>query len=169
MNMQSTLGRRGDYSIRAMLFIAHRHADRQKARQVAEGMDIPRRYLNQILANLVQYEMLTAVAGPTGGYCLARPPEQITLLQVVEATEGPIKLDQCVLQGGPCSWENACPIHIPWARAQNAMADELAATTLADLVKDAIALEEGTYILPPDTPEHRMPTPRMRRKGGATK
>lgn len=152
-----------------MLFVAQRHGDRQKARQIAEEMDIPRRYLNQILATLVQHDLLTATAGPAGGYCLARPPEQITLLEVVEATEGAIKLDHCVLQGGPCSWENACPIHIPWARAQNAMAEELAGTTFASLVEDAIALEAGTFVAPSDTPPHRMPTPRLRRKGVAKK
>ena len=124
--MQASLGRKGDYSVRAVLDLARHHGDRRKAREIAGEMDIPLRYLTQILAMLVQHGLLDALAGPSGGYTLARPPEEITLLEVVEAAEGPIKLEQCVLRGGPCSWEESCPVHIPWAQAQNALAARLA-------------------------------------------
>ncbi len=167
--MEATLGRKGDYSVRGMLFVATHYGQRQKSREIAKEMGIPPRYLPQILANLVQHGLLDAMAGPTGGYCLARPPEEISLLEVVEAAEGSIKLERCVLQGGPCDWENACPVHIPWARAQNAMAEELRATTLAQLVANAAELAEGTHELPADTPSHTFPTPRIRRKGSAKK
>lgn len=158
--MQASLGRKGDYSVRAVLDLARHHDDRRKAREIAGEMDIPARYLTQILANLVQHGLLTAVAGPTGGYTLARAPADINLLEVVEAAEGPIKLEQCVLRGGPCEWEESCPVHIPWTRVQTALAAELAATTFADLAGDAEQLEAGTYVLPPDTPSHPKTTPR---------
>lgn len=161
--MQASLGRKGDYSVRAVLDLARRHDQRRKAREIAGEMDIPHRYLTQILANLVQHGLLTAVAGPSGGYILARPPTDITLLEVVEAAEGPIKLEHCVLRGGPCEWEESCPIHIPWARAQNALAAQLAGTTFADLARDAQELEAGTYELPADTPPHPVATPRRLR------
>lgn len=163
--MQASLGRKGDYSVRAVLYLARHHDDRRKAREVADEMDIPARYLTQILAELVQQEILTAVAGPSGGYCLARPPEKITLLEIVEAAEGPIGLDQCVLQGGPCDWEDSCPVHIPWARAQNAMAHQLSITTFADLANAAGQIDAGTYELPTDTPPHKLPTSRRPRGG----
>ena len=156
--MQASLGRKGDYSVRAVLDLARHNGDRRKAREIASEMDIPHRYLTQILANLVQQGVLTAVAGPTGGYVLARPPEDITLLEVVEAAEGSIGLEQCVLRGGPCSWENSCPVHIPWARAQTALAEQLAATTFADMAEYAAELEAGTHELPADTPPHEVPT-----------
>lgn len=161
--MQASLGRKGDYSVRAALFLANHHGERMKAREIAEAMDISSRYLKQILADLVQKGLLTAMAGPTGGYCLARPPEEITLLEVVEAAEGAITLDHCVLRGGPCSWEASCPIHIPWARAQNAMAEHLAATTFAELADASAQVDAGTYQLAEDTPPHRLSTPRKRR------
>ncbi len=148
-----------------MLKIAIHHGDRQKAREIADAMDIPPRYLTQILANLVQEGLLTAVAGPAGGYCLARPADEITLLEVVEAVEGPIGLQQCVLHGGPCTWEESCPVHIPWARAQNAMAAQLDATTFADLASTAAEIEAGTHELPPDAPPHVFPPKRRSRKG----
>jgi Rrf2 family protein len=167
--MQASLGRKGDYSVRAMLYLARHNGDRRKAREIAEEMDIPPRYLTQILANLVQHGLLTAVAGPSGGYCLARPSEDITLLEVVEAAEGHIGLERCVLNGGPCAWEDSCPMHIPWSRAQKAMADQLVATTFADLARTAAEIDAGTYEVPADVPAHKFPTTRLPRGGKQTK
>jgi Rrf2 family protein len=159
--MQASLGRKGDYSVRAVLDLARHHGDRRKAREIADEMDIPLRYLTQILANLVQHGLLDAVAGPNGGYTLARPPEKITLLEVVEVAEGPIVLEQCVLRGGPCSWEDSCPVHIPWAHAQSALAGQLAATSFADLARSAEELDFGIQRLPADAPAHRVATRRL--------
>ncbi len=162
--MQASLGKKGDYSVRAMLEIARHRGERRKAREIATAMDIPHRFLTQILAELVQAGLLEAVAGRSGGYVLARPSEEISLLDVVEASEGPIALDVCVLRGGPCSWEDSCPVHIPWARAQNAMAEHLGQTSFADLVEIDEQLEAGTHALPDDTPPHKIPTKRLPRR-----
>lgn len=163
--MQVALGRRGDYSVRAVLDVARHHGgERRKARQIAATMDIPERYVSQILANLVRADLLTAVAGPDGGYSLARAPADITLLEVVEAAEGPIALEECVLRGGPCDWQAACPVHPAWSRAQAALIAELAKTTFAELADIDAELAAGTYELPADTPPHARATPR----GGKT-
>lgn len=155
MFMQVTLGRKGDYAVRAVLDVARNsESGRRKAREIADSMEIPDRYLTQILAHLANLGLLEAVAGPNGGYSLARPPETITLLDVVEAAEGPISLDECVLRGRPCEWEDVCPIHVPWARSQNALKAQLSKATFADLVESADAIDAGTYRLPDDTPRH---------------
>ncbi len=102
---------------------------------------------------------LTANPPPWGrGYHLARPATQITLLHIVEAAEGPATFDHCVLKGGPCDWEHACPVHDTWTRAQNALETELSSTTLADLARIDAAIEAGTH--QPDTPPHPHPTER---------
>lgn len=159
--MQIALGRKGDYSVRAVLDLA-RHTDSglRKAREIASAMDVPARYLTQILANLVRHDLLIAVAGPTGGYSLARPPDAITLLDVAEAAEGPIALDQCVLSGGPCEWDEVCPIHSAWVRGQDALKDQLSATTFADLAGVAAEIEAGTFQLPEGMPLHPIKTRR---------
>ena len=157
--MQVTLDRKGDYSVRAVLDIARHHGKgRRKARQIASVMDIPARYATQILADLVRHDLLTAVAGPDGGYTLARPPEEITLLDVVDAVEGPTTLDTCVLRGGPCDWTDACPIHVTWWKAQTAFVDTLGGTTFAELVDIDAAIEAGTY--EPEVPLHVTTTDR---------
>jgi hypothetical protein len=93
-------------------------------------------------------------------------PGEITLLDVVEAAEGPIRLDQCVLRGGPCDWDTSCPVHVPWNRAINALMEELAKTTFADLALHCAEIAAGTYVLPENTPPHAIVTPR--RLAGST-
>ena len=158
--MQATLGRKGDYSVRAVLDISNHGGIRRKSREIAEEMDIPSRYLPQILANLVDHGILTAAAGPTGGYVLARPAEEISLLDVVQAAEGPIRIDQCVLRGGPCDWGESCPIHVPWNNAISGFTDRLSETSFADLSLHCEQIAAGTYVLPDDMPPHVIPTPR---------
>ena len=153
--MKAALGRKGDYSVRAVLDLARRaDGGRRKAREIAVAMEIPERYLTQILANLVRQGLLIAEAGPDGGYSLARPAEDVTLLDVVEAAEGPIRIEQCVLRGGPCDWESVCPVHEAWSRAQKALTDELSATTFAELANIDASIEMGQYRIPDDTPPH---------------
>lgn len=152
--MQIALGRKGDYAVRAVLDLArHAGTGRRKSREIAEVMDIPERYLPQILALLVRHRLLIATAGPDGGYELARPPADITLLEVVEAAEGPIANTECLLRGGPCDWEHACPLHHPWSRAQSALTGQLRQTTFAELAASDEALEAGLepVSVPPPT------------------
>jgi Rrf2 family protein len=156
--MQVALGRKGDYSVRAMLQVA-RGGGRQKARAIAHAMDIPDRYVPQILANLVSHGLLVATAGPEGGYELAREPEAISLLEVVEAAEGPIGLESCVLRGGSCEWRNVCPVHEVWSRAQSAMIQELSATTFADLAAADAEISIGGEPSQ-ESPVHPKPTTR---------
>jgi Rrf2 family protein len=158
------LGRKGDYAVRAVIDLArHWERGRRKTREIAEEMDIPPRYLAQILATLVHHGLLTAVAGPDGGYALANEPSSTSLLEVVEAVEGPIALEECVLRGGPCDWTNACPLHPAWVRAQSALVDELRATTFDELARIDDQLEAGTYGLPTAAPAH----PKQRSRRGA--
>ncbi len=132
--MRVTLTRKGDYAVRAVVAIAAAHPHRRKAGDISATMAIPRTFLSRVLATLVSSGVLDAAAGPSGGYTLTRPPEEITLLEVVEAAEGPLELTECVLRGGPCAWEDRCAVHDTWLQAQEAFGARLAATSLADLV-----------------------------------
>lgn len=134
--MQLTLGSKGSYAVRAALDLALFHeAGRRKAREIALAMSIPEKYLPQVLGDLLKAELVTSVAGPKGGYSLARPPADISLLEVVEASEGPVRNEVCLLIGGPCRWEEPCAVHAAWAAAQDSLKAELTSTSLADLVR----------------------------------
>ncbi len=150
--MRLELGRRADYAIRAAVDLARHAADggRRKARDIAEAMEIPSSYVPQILAELVRAGLVSSEAGRSGGYVLARPPEQISLLDVVQSVDGEMVSTVCVLRGGPCRWDDMCAVHVPWARAQQAMLVSLGETSLGDLVEIDAALEGGTYEVPDD-------------------
>ncbi len=159
--MRLTLGRKGDYAVRAVLDLArHWEQGRRKSREIATAMEIPERYIGQILAELVRGGVLVAMAGPDGGYALGRPPREVSLLEVVEASEGAVALEACVLTGGPCDWIHVCPVHETWSRAQRAFMNELSTTTFADLAAIDAAIEAGEYQLPAGISLHRKQTGR---------
>ena len=140
--MELALGRRADYTVRAVLDLArHQGRGRRKARAIAEEMRISANYLPALLAELVRAGLVSSSAGPAGGYALARLCDQVTLLEVIEVAEGELRSRECVLRGGPCRWEEACAVHEPWARAQDALRDSLATTTFAELVERDERLE----------------------------
>jgi Rrf2 family protein len=131
--LQVALGKRGDYAIRAVLDIAAHDGDRRKAREIAERMSIPKKYLSRILADLVRGGVLQATAGPDGGYELTRPPRDVTMLQVIEAVEGETESRDCLLRGVPCQSGGICAVHQAWVSAESAMLAQLRQTTFANL------------------------------------
>jgi Rrf2 family protein len=133
--MRLELTRRGDYAVRAMLALA-RHGEASgllSARRIAEGMAIPERFLPQVLGDLTRAGLVEASPGRNGGYRLARPAGEISLLEVVEAIEGDSRRKSCVLRGGPCGQDGTCDVHDVFFSAQDAMLGTLAAATLAGL------------------------------------
>lgn len=110
-------------------------------RRLAEFYDLPAPYLAKVLGSLVRAGVLTATSGPRGGFRLAKPAAEITAAEVVEAVEGRGQLFSCteIRQRGPVPLTGAacrmpCGISRLMDRAQRAWRDELAATTIADLV-----------------------------------
>lgn len=157
--MQLSLKRKGDYAVRAMISVGrHYETGLRQARQISTEMHIPYKTLTLILAGLVAEGLLVARHGPKGGYRLARPPSEISLLDIVEAAEGPTRVDRCVLRDGPYDWEQTCPVHDTWSRTQDAIIKELASTSLADLTAIDAAIENSSY--QPQTPPHIQPTAR---------
>ena len=132
--MRVDLTRRGDYAIRAMLDLArHDHSGRRSVREIAATMDIPVRFLPQVMGDLVRAGLVEAQAGRTGGYRLRRPAIAISVLDVVEAIEGESRIRTCVLRGGPCGLDGSCDVHAVFAAAQDGLNAPLASTSLAEL------------------------------------
>ena len=104
-------------------------------------MQIPRKYLPQVLGDLIRAGLVDSVPGPGGGYSLARSASAVSLLEVVEAAEGPVRNSKCLLRGGPCYWEDRCSVHDAWSASQDKMIDQLRRTSFAKLARDDAALE----------------------------
>ncbi|MEX2183114.1 MAG: Rrf2 family transcriptional regulator, partial [Chloroflexota bacterium] len=105
--MQVVLGSRGDYTVRAVLYLA-RHPGVRRRREISQAMDIPDKFLPQILGALVRAGIAASTVGRRGGYEMARPAEEVSLREVVEVAEGPLRSDKCLLRGGPCYWAEKC-------------------------------------------------------------
>ena len=132
--MRLELTRRGDYAVRAMLALARQPAgELMSARRIAEEMEIPVRFLPQVMSDLGRAGLVEATTGRSGGYRLARPPAEISLLEVVEAVEGDSRRRTCVLRGGPCGADGHCDVHDVFFAAQDAMLGTLSAADLASL------------------------------------
>lgn len=153
-----TLSKRGDYVVRSALCLARAYesGSYRKIREVVDAMGVPQTFASQILAELVRAGIATSKAGKNGGYRLTRPPASITLLEVVEAGEGPLRTERCALGEGPCRWDLVCPLHATWITAIGVLRDTLAQATLATLVDRDEALESGTYPVPTDSHRSRV-------------
>ncbi len=154
--MNMTLSKRGDYVVRSALALARAYpsGEPRKIREVVAEMGVPQTFASQILADLVRAGLATSKAGKGGGYRLARPPEQIPLVEVVEAGEGPLRAERCALGEGPCRWDRVCPLHETWRAATDGLRQVLGATTLADMAARDIEIEQGRAVAPPDSHRH---------------
>ncbi|HUY07267.1 MAG TPA: Rrf2 family transcriptional regulator [Acidimicrobiales bacterium] len=158
--MDMTLSKRGDYVVRSALCLARAYADGgyRKIREVVAEMDIPQTFASQILADLVRAGLASSRAGKSGGYRLVRSPEKVSLLEVIEAGEGPLRSERCALGAGPCRWEKVCPLHETWGAATSALRETLGETSLAQIAARDAALEHSDYPQPFDSHRHSSTT-----------
>ena len=129
--------RASDYAVRVMVHLAGLPAGQRSTRdQLAESSEVPEHFLSKILQTLTRSGLITSYRGAAGGFALAKPPESVTLLDVVEAMDGPIQLNVCVASGVGCCRQTWCPVHCVWAEAQNALTSVLRGATLARLASE---------------------------------
>ncbi|MFC2028356.1 RrF2 family transcriptional regulator [Chloroflexota bacterium] len=147
--------RQADYAIRAVQYLsfielkhqaekpeiasvepAKRNNDLKKrvaTKDIAENKKIPPSFLAKIISSLCNAEILETSRGARGGVSLNRFPEDISLLDVVEAIDGSIKLNECVAESGNCNMEEDCPLKPIWIEAQAALVEKLEATKFDQL------------------------------------
>ncbi|MBN1231015.1 MAG: Rrf2 family transcriptional regulator [Anaerolineales bacterium] len=126
--------RQADYAIRAIFYLTKLGPDHKvSTSQIAEVQDIPLSFLAKIIAQLSVAGLLQTTRGAKGGVTLAVSPEKITLLQVVEAIDGPIVLNECVAEGYVCTLDD-CPVHNIWEEAQRELVKKLSATNFQMLL-----------------------------------
>jgi len=132
---------RGDYASRALLSLALHDEDAgpTSVRDIAERTGLPQPYLEQILLSLKGAGIVTSKRGVGGGYVLTRPPEDLTLGEIVAAVDGPIVAGDfgAPHEDGACDHEGQCALLAVWAEVGHHMAEHLASYTLADMVDRA--------------------------------
>lgn len=153
--VRCTPSRRTDYALKAMIYLASADSRRVAAPEIAEKMDISVNYLRQALSSLARAHLVLSSPSPTGGYALAKPAAEISILEIIEAVEGPFDPVDCVLREGPCHWDDVCPMHEVWSGATRTFAERLAQGTLASVAANERALALGRYPVPPDAHRRR--------------
>lgn len=132
------ISRRTDYGVRVILDLsAVPQNARVSTQEIAERQNIPSPFLAKIVSQLSLAGLVTTFRGAGGGVTLARPSEEISLLEVIEALEGPIRLNRCVIQPEACPESEHCLVHDIWVKAQAELTSLLDATTFDELLEAA--------------------------------
>ena len=129
-----SLAKTTGYVIAAMSLLEPPGGRPASLRDVAQRAGLPYAYLAKRVPRLVAAGLIASARGKHGGVRLARPPEEITLLQISEAVEAHQWLGRCLLGLVTCSDERACPVHVFWKEARQQIETTLRGTTLADVI-----------------------------------
>ena len=132
--MRLDLTKRSDYAIRAMLALTMARNGLLSSRKIAEEMKIPPRFLPQIMGDLTRAGLVDAHPGRAGGYKLAKAPETVTLLTVIEAVEGDPHRQICVMRGTACGADGECGVHDVFYAAESAILEKLRGATLRGII-----------------------------------
>jgi Rrf2 family protein len=129
------VSRKIDYALRAVIHLANEES-RTRACSVAEiaaRERAPRHFLEKIIQQLIHSGLVRSRRGPRGGYVLARPAEDVTFRDVIEAVEGPITLNTCVGEHADCFLIGTCGMQRVWREGQRRVLELFEKTTIADV------------------------------------
>jgi Rrf2 family protein len=126
--------RETDYAVRTVLYLA-KDCDRiASATEIARSMHIPRSFLSKILQRLVRSRIVTSSRGANGGFQLAQKPEELSLLSIMEAIQGPASINVCAIDGKRCKMSTTCTVHPVWVEIRQEVEKRLQKQTIAGLI-----------------------------------
>ena len=147
------ISRRADYAVRIMIELGMLAPQtRLSSRELSLKTGVPKAFLHKITADLVKANLLLTFAGPSGGIMLQKPLVEISMLKILEAVEGPICLNICVLNPEECNRQTICPAHDFWNFLQDDIEAKLSGMTLDKLVADAHVLRKNPRPRPTASP-----------------
>jgi len=136
---------KGEYGVRLMVQLGRRYGGGPASlAEIATEEDLPRPYLEQLVMSLRDAGLVVSTRGSHGGYELARPPDEIAMLAVLRALEGPIAPMICATEEGEAAHEPSCDrtarctVNFLWIRIRDAISATLDGLTLADLVPERV-------------------------------
>ena len=133
--MRLELSSEGRYALRALVYLAE-IGEQASADRISAEANVPRRLLARILARLSHAGLVESEQGRRGGSRLARPPQEITLRDAVDAAEGPFGVTRCIMQNRACGSGTPCAMHNAWEEGQQAILGYLETQTLGDFVQE---------------------------------
>ena len=138
INSSMQLTRAADYALRVMIHMASQtDAERALLPDLARATSAPESFLSKVLQALTKARLISSRRGKAGGFLLLPRGRQASVKDVIEAIDGPIRLNLCLSTGRSCPCKGWCTTHPVWDRAQKAMLDVLSAAAIADLAKES--------------------------------
>ena len=134
------VSRKVDYALRAVIHLANEEVSERtcSVAQIAARERVPRQFLEKIVQQLIHKGLVRSRRGAHGGYVLARPAEQVTFRDVIEAVEGPISINVCVGDHPDCALLGACGMNRVWQEGQRRVMELFEKTTIADVRPSSI-------------------------------
>lgn len=123
-----------DYGTVLMTALARSPQDTRNAAELAQATHVSAPTVSKLLKALTREGLLDSIRGANGGYKLARPPQDISMADIIAALEGPIALTECAVHDGQCGLEPYCTVRGNWQRINQAIYEALAGVSLAELV-----------------------------------
>jgi Rrf2 family protein len=111
--------------------------DRWRAASIAEHAGTSPQYVAHLVAPLRRAGWVRSVPGPTGGHELLADLDDVSVLDLIEAVEGPIEIGRCVMAGRPCAAPEPCALHDAWIPARDDLTARLAATPISALTHES--------------------------------
>jgi FeS assembly SUF system regulator len=144
------LSKKADYALIAMKHLACRKAGAQStsAREIAEQYAIPIELLAKVLQRLVRTGLLVSTQGTRGGYGLSRPPQSISVADVIEAIEGPLTVTACSTEKNSCEQYSKCNIRDPLWQIRERIVAALSDVTLSEIAADTGATASVAVMRP---------------------
>ena len=125
--------RKIEYALRAMIHLADHPEGVARGTEIARDEQIPKYYLEKVIRDLMHRGLVRARRGPGGGYQLARPADEVTFRDVIEAVEGPITLNVCVDGSSSCALQPTCRMFRVWEEGQRVLLEIFSQTTLKEI------------------------------------
>ena len=130
------LSTRSRYGTRALLELGLHYGEGLiTLKDISQSQQIPLRYLEQITTILVAGELVRSIRGAKGGVSLAKPPEEIKIIEVMRILEGPIGPVECIGHPGGCTRSDSCAVRDIWSEMEKALSKVLETRTLRDLIE----------------------------------
>ncbi|NOX20179.1 MAG: Rrf2 family transcriptional regulator [Nitrospirae bacterium] len=128
--------RETDYAIRCILYLAGKDGNSAVVGEISRDQAVPRTFAAKIMQKLHKAGLVVSTRGVKGGYTLNRTPEEITLLEIVEAIEGPISINICVIDKNSCERQPHCNVHPVWVEIRDLLVEKLRSYTLDKLINN---------------------------------
>jgi Rrf2 family protein len=125
--------RETDYAVRCVLYLAREKDQVANVTEIAHAMHIPKTFLAKILQRLIRSKIVGSLRGMNGGFLLAKKPADISLLDIMEAIQGPAGINECAVDSKKCQRSSSCAVHPVWVDIRKEVENRLKKETIDKL------------------------------------